>query len=74
MTLSFTSNETLRSLSSLPILMQESGGDSVAIGMVSLFPHLHSSSPISLTVSVDVKQHEGGGLNFPIVLIYRACK
>jgi len=40
-----------------------SGGDSVAIGILSLFPHLHTPFPpfspslISLMVSVDVKHH-----------------
>ena len=40
-----------------------SGGDSVATGIMSLFPHLHTTFPpfspslISLMVSVDVKHH-----------------
>ena len=57
MTLSLTINETLKWLSSLPIL-SHSGGDSVAI--IFFFPHLHapfSSSIIRLMVSVDVKHH-----------------
>ena len=56
-TLSLTINDTLKWLSSLPIL-SHSGGDSVAI--ISLFPHLHtpfSSSVIRLMVSVEVKHH-----------------
>ena len=39
MALSLTVNETLKWLSSLPISVQgHSGGDSVALGIVSLFP------------------------------------
>ena len=67
MTLSLTINETLKWLSSLPILISagHSGGDSVAIGIYS--PSSPSSPPsplpplspslISLMVSVDVKHH-----------------
>ena len=65
MALSLTINETLKWLSSLPILMQESFwwlqcSDRY---MISLFPHLHTvftplyQSLISLMVSVDVKHH-----------------
>ena len=65
MTLSLTIDETLKWLSSLG----HSDGDSVAIGILSLFPlfpHLSTPSPphppfspslISLMVSVDVKHH-----------------
>ena len=56
MTLSLTINETLKWLSLLPILMQESfWGDTVVI-LSSLFPHLRPSL-ISLMVSVAVKHH-----------------
>ena len=45
-----TVNDTLKWLSSLPALMQNpSGGDSVVLGMVSLFPHfLGTQSPLRL--------------------------
>ena len=64
-TLSLTVNETLKRLSSQSILMQKSG-DGVATGIIiiSLSPHLHTSSLspfspslISLMVSVDVEHH-----------------
>ena len=67
MTLSLTINDTLKLLSSLPILMRgRSGGDSVAIGIYSPsspsspaypLPSPFSPSLISLMVSVDVKHH-----------------
>ena len=64
-TLSLTTNETLKRLSSLPILMQESFwcwqcSDRY---MISLFPHLHTPHPppspslISLVVSMDAKHN-----------------
>ena len=65
-TLSITSaTETLKWLSSLPILMQESfwWWQCSDRYIISLFPHLHtplplfSTSPISLMVPVDVKHH-----------------
>ena len=63
-TLSLTVNETLKWLPSLPILMQESfwWWQSSDKYITSLFPQLHTSSPlspslISLMVSVDVKHH-----------------
>ena len=45
-----TVNDTLKWLSSLPALMQNpTGGDSVVLGMVSLFPHfLGTQSPLGL--------------------------
>ena len=59
MSLSLTINETLKWLSSLPILMQESFWRSRRIDryIISLFPHLPSFSPslINLMASVDVK-------------------
>ena len=66
MTLSITSTETLKWLSSLPILMQESfGGDTVAIGVYNLplppppYPlPPFSPSLISPMVSVDAKHHD----------------
>ena len=64
MTLSLAINETLKWLSSLPILMQESDGDSVVIGIYNLplppppYPlSPFSPSLISLMVSLDVKHH-----------------
>ena len=65
MTLSLTINETLKWLSSLPILMQESfwWWQCSDRYILSLFPHLHTTFPpfstslISLVVSVDVKHH-----------------
>ena len=67
MTLSLTINETLKWLSSLPIVIQESFWWSQCSDryILSLFPHLHTPTPpplfcpylISLTVSVDVKHH-----------------
>ena len=64
-TLSLTIKETLKWLSSLPILMQESfwWWQCSDRYLLSLFPHLHTPFPpfspslISLVVSVDVKHH-----------------
>ena len=64
-TLSLTINETLKWLSSLPILMQESfwWWQCSDRYIISLSPHLHTTFPpfspslISLVVSVDVKHH-----------------
>ena len=65
-TLSLTVNETLKWLSLLPILMQESfwWWQCSDRYIISLFPHLHTLSPppsplslVSLMVSVDVKHH-----------------
>ena len=61
-TLSLTINETLKWLSSLPILMQESfwWWQCSDRYIISLFPHLHNpfpSSLISLAVFVDVKHY-----------------
>ena len=63
-TLSLTIDETLKWLSSLPILMQESfwWWQCSDWYILSLFPHLHTPSPfspslISLIVSVEVKHH-----------------
>ena len=58
-TLSMTINETLKWLSPLPILMQNhSGGDSVALGIASLFLHLlgSRSPPGPLRRQLDVEQ------------------
>ena len=65
MTLSLLINETLKWLSSLPILMQESfcWWQCSDRHIISLFPHLHTPFPpfypslISLMVCVDVKHH-----------------
>ena len=67
MTLSLAINETLKWLSSLPILMQVilvvTVSGTIGIYSLSLFPHLHTPPPpfspslISLMVSVDVKHH-----------------
>ena len=65
MILSLTINETLKWLSSLPILMQESfwWWQCSDRYIISLSPHLHTPFPpfspslISLLVSVDVKHH-----------------
>ena len=64
LTLSLSINETLKWLSSLPILMQESfwWWQCSDRYILSLFPHLHTPSPvspslISLMVSVEVKHH-----------------
>ena len=61
-TLSLTINETLKWLSLLPILMQESfwWRQCSDGSIISLFPHLYtpfSGSLISLVVCVDVKHH-----------------
>ena len=63
-TLSLTIDETLKWLSSLPILMQESfwWWQCSDRYILSLFPYLHTPSPfspslISLVVSVEVKHH-----------------
>ena len=70
MTLSLTINETLKWLSSLPILMQVILV--VTVYIVSLFPHLHTPFPpfspslISLMVSVDVKHHVYLASRFPV--------
>ena len=63
-TLSLTINETLKWLSSLPILMHESfwWRQSSDRYIISLFPYLHNPPPfspslISLMVSVDVKHN-----------------
>ena len=64
-TLSLTIHESLKRLSSLPILMQESfwWWQCSDRYITSLFPHLHTPFPsfspslISLMVSVDVKHH-----------------
>ena len=58
-TLSLTINETLKQLSSLPILMQNySAGNSIALGKISLFPyHLDLRSlPAPLRGQLGVKQ------------------
>ena len=64
MILCITINETLKWLSSLPVLMMESfwWWQCSDRYIISLFPHLHTPSPfspslISLTVSVGVKHH-----------------
>ena len=62
-TLSLTINETLKWLSSLPILMQESFWWRQCSDryIISLSPHLHTPFPSfspSLMVSVDVKHHD----------------
>ena len=59
-TLSLTINETLKCLSSLPVLMQESFWWGQCSDRYIIFPHTpypSFSSSLSLMVSVDVKQH-----------------
>ena len=60
-TLSLTINEILKRLSSLPtmtVMQNHSGGDSVVLGIVSVFPHLvgSRSPPIPLRRHLGIKQ------------------